>query len=159
MSSSRARIRLFGGLTGAAIGIPAGLFVNWLVGPTTLSLAIPAIATGSVLGAWLAPALIGADGVKAAAVGLGAGLLALPVVGFLIGIGPGAQQVLDGDFRGFVSPLAMALYVPPLFMNLVLVSVPAALAWATVTRRIANGPRQSTLSLSHDISLTDLRVW
>jgi hypothetical protein len=150
MSPSRGRIRIYGGLAGAAIAMPIGL-LSWMGAPTTLSLAIPAAAAGATIGAWLAPALLGADGVKTAAVGLGAGLIAMPVAGFFIGVGLGAQQILDGDLSGVVYPVAMTLYVPVVFMNLVLVSVPVALIWASVMGRFAHGPRQSALTASRDI--------
>ncbi len=138
------RSRLIGGAIAAGVGLAAASILAPLIGSlpaSTWAVAPIGLAIGGILGFWLSPALIQAGGVRTVAVGLAAGLLPMPLVGFLGSIPPVIDALLAGNLVALVAPLGAALFMAVIGVGALVVSIPAGLTWAAVTRRsIGNRP-------------------
>jgi hypothetical protein len=137
------RYRLTGAIVAAAIaavgtGVPTLAGIDHYLLPGIG----PAVAAAAVIGGLLAPSLRNARRGRLIAVGLTAGLLVLPLMGFFAALG-GATSV-PGDQVGSqdLSAVVFRILLNWLFFVLVsaallIVLVPLGVLWAVLTRRIA----------------------
>lgn len=146
---SKGRSRLIGGALAAGLGSAAGLILALLMGPlpgSAWTMVPIGLAIGGIVGFWLSPALVRADGVKTGAVGLAAGVLSVPLVGLLGSVPYGIATLLAGNLSGLIAPFLSALFIAVIGVGALVVSIPAGLVWAALTRRTIGNGQPSTPS-------------